>query len=187
MKRNAQKAWSVVLAASVGLGAAAVPGVAGTGIVRAGEKSRGTLLRTETVRTKAVNTGKAETVRKEEITLKNLKQVTEKIRNYSVAQGKAYVDVNNSPLLVSGLIGEIYIHPKSTPKEQKAQTAMTRRVGEIARYAYQKLTPSEREAIPPIPEGLGYEYPGAGGADYFVSTGDPSRDNPLNTAPTKKK
>lgn len=187
MKRNAQKAWSVVLAASVGLGAAAVPGVAGTGIVRAGEKSRGTLLRTETVRTKAVNTGKAETVRKEEITLKNLKQVTEKIRNYPVAQGKAYVDVNNSPLLVSGLIGEIYIHPKSTPKEQKAQTAMTRRVGEIARYAYQKLTPSEREAIPPIPEGLGYEYPGAGGADYFVSTGDPSRDNPLNTAPTKKK
>ena len=113
--------------------------------------------------------------------------MTEKIRNYSVAQGKAYVDVNNSPLLVSGLIGEIYIHPKSTPKEQKAQTAMTRRVGEIARYAYQKLTPSEREAIPPIPEGLGYEYPGAGGADYFVSTGDPSRDNPLNTAPTKKK
>ena len=101
MKRNAQKAWSVVLAASVGLGAAAVPGVAGTGIVRAGEKSRGTLLRTETIRTKAVNTGKAETVRKEEITLKNLKQVTEKIRNYSVAQGKAYVDVNNSPLLVS--------------------------------------------------------------------------------------
>lgn len=187
MKRNAQKAWSVVLAASVGLGAAAVPGVAGTGIVRAGEKSRGTLLRTETVRTKAVNTGKAETVRKEEITLKNLKQVTEKIRNYSVAQGKAYVDVNNSPLLVSGLIGEIYIHPKSTPKEQKAQTAMTRRVGAIARYAYQKLMPSEREAIPPIPEGLGYEYPGAGGADYFVSTGDPSRDNPLNTAPTKKK
>lgn len=189
MKRKSWKALSVVLAAAVGLGITLTPGAAESGEALAAEKSGNARVRTENVRMKAADNRKenADSIRKEEITLENLKQVTERLRNVSVTQGKAYVDVNNSPLLVSGLIGEIYIHPKNTPKEQKEQTAMTGRLGAIARYAYQKLTPQEREAIPPIPEGLGYEYPGAGGADYFVSTGDPSRDNPLNTAPTKKK
>ena len=49
------------------------------------------------------------------------------------------------------------------------------------------MSEEDKKNVPEIPDGLGYEYPGAGGADYFVSTGDASKDNPLNTAPDKKK
>ena len=117
-----------------------------------------------------------------------LKATTEEIETkMTEEQAKAYVDANDSPLLVAGLIGEIYIHPKKTAEEQAAQAVLTEKTAKIARYAYDKLSDEDKKNVPEIPDGLGYEYPGAGGADYFVSTGDASKDNPLNTAPDKKK
>lgn len=122
---------------------------------------------------------------KTEITAANVKEITGKIAAMTEKDGKKYIDENNCPMLVAGLIGEIYIHPKKTPAEQKAQQVITEKMAKLARYAYNQLSEEEKAAVPEIPEG--YEYPGAGGADYFVSTGDASKDNPLNTAPTKDK
>lgn len=131
---------------------------------------------------------------KETITDSNLKSITSKIANdMTEEEGKAYADVNNSPLLVAGLIGEIYVHPKTTPEEQAAQKAMIKKTAAVARYAYSKLTDEEKANVPEIPDIKNadgtdaYEYPGAGGADYFQSTGDASKDDPLNTAPDKDK
>lgn len=117
-----------------------------------------------------------------------LKATTEEIETkMTEEQAKAYVDANDSPLLVAGLIGEIYIHPKKTAEEQAEQAVLTEKTAKIAKYAYVKLSDEDKENVPEIPDGLGYEYPGAGGADYFVSTGDASKDDPLNTKPDKKK
>ena len=142
---------------------------------------------------------------------KNIKINTDDIVNYVkteqvngtkdsdiLATEKAFVDKYNDPMLVAGLIGSIYIHPKDTPEEQNVQRKWVSVVSKIAKYAYTKLSDEEKAEVPEIPDNAGYttdkgvavdgyEYPGAGGADYFKSTGDPKKDNPLNTKPDKKK
>lgn len=125
----------------------------------------------------------AQTTEKVTITKDNVKEITGKITQMTLEQGKAFVDENDCPLLVAGLIGEIYIHPKTTPEEQKAQTEMVARVAKIAKYAYEKLSDADKKAVPEIPEG--YEYPGAGGADYF-STAAPVGSAAKDKAWTKK-
>lgn len=130
----------------------------------------------------ADDTGKGE-----EITTANLKSVTTKITQMEESEAVAYAKKNATPLLVAGLIGEIYIHPKKTPEEQEAQQKMVEKTAKAAKAAYNALSEEGKKNVPEIPDGCGYEYPGAGGADYFVPTGDASRDDPLNTVPDKKK
>ena len=125
----------------------------------------------------------AKTAEKVTISKDNVREITGKITQMTLEQGKAFVDKNDSPLLVAGLIGEIYIHPKTTPEEQKAQTEMVARVAKIAKYAYDKLSDADKKAVPEIPDG--YEYPGAGGADYF-STAAPIGSASKDKAWTKK-
>ena len=115
-----------------------------------------------------------------------------------LADEKAFVDAFNCPMLVAGLIGEIYIHPKTTAEDQAKQTKWVAVAAKLAKYAYDKLPEAEKAEVPGVPDNAGYtgadgnavdgyEYPDAGGAEYFESTGDPSKDDPLNTAPDKKK
>jgi cobalamin biosynthesis Co2+ chelatase CbiK len=133
--------------------------------------------------TAATDTAAQQTTEKVTITKDNVKEITGKITQMTLEQGKAFVDENDCPLLVAGLIGEIYIHPKSTPAEQEAQTEMIARVAKIAKYAYNKLSAADKKAVPEIPDG--YEYPGAGGADYF-STAAPIGSAAKDKAWTKK-
>ncbi|MCH4006015.1 MAG: sirohydrochlorin cobaltochelatase [Eubacterium sp.] len=133
--------------------------------------------------TAATDTAAQQTTEKVTITKDNVKEITGKITQMTLEQGKAFVDENDCPLLVAGLIGEIYIHPKSTPAEQEAQTEMIAKVAKVAKYAYNKLSAADKKAVPEIPDG--YEYPGAGGADYF-STAAPIGSAAKDKAWTKK-
>ncbi|MCH3954720.1 MAG: sirohydrochlorin cobaltochelatase [Eubacterium sp.] len=133
--------------------------------------------------TAAASTTPMQQTEKVTVTKDNVKEITGKITQMTLEQGKAFVDENDCPLLAAGLIGEIYIHPKSTPAEQEAQTEMIAKVAKVAKYAYNKLSAADKKAVPEIPDG--YEYPGAGGADYF-STAAPIGSAAKDKAWTKK-
>ncbi|MFC2662951.1 MAG: sirohydrochlorin cobaltochelatase, partial [Eubacterium sp.] len=173
-KKSLKKFMTVALSAAVASSMLlAVPAFADT--AQSTSASNGT--------TTAASSTTTQQTEKVTVTKDNVKEITGKITQMTLEQGKAFVDENDSPLLVAGLIGEIYIHPKSTPAEQEAQTEMVAKVAKVAKYAYNKLSAADKKAVPEIPDG--YEYPGAGGADYF-STAAPIGSAAKDKAWTKK-
>ncbi|MGI5931400.1 MAG: sirohydrochlorin cobaltochelatase [Eubacterium sp.] len=80
-----------------------------------------------------------------------------------------YITVANTPAIVDQLIDQIYIQKNNEYTDAMIQQART---------SYQNLTEEQKSAY----KAGNYTY-----GDYFVSTGDASKDDPLNTAPDKKK